>query len=430
MNVSGVQSGAIFVNFNQDLSCLTVGCKTGFTIYSLNSVDRGSEPEELYRDDSEEMYIARTLFSTDLIALVSAANRSTLRIFLYRRKKEIFTQTFKQSIVAIQMNQRRLAVLLENSISVLDVNDMSHLHTIQDCPSNKNGISAICGDNEHSYMAYPGSNLMGTVNVFDTVYLKSVLAIQAHNSPIAALAFNTTGNLIATASEKGTVIRVFSLSDGQKLHEFRRGVKRLASICSLHFYESLYLSCSSNTETIHVFKLDTDADQRVNKTIGWMEYLGQAVRSSAGYLSTQAAEVLNQDRDFACAHLPSSGSRRFCAIINTEGKPRLLVASEDGILYVYNVDTLNGGQCELLKQFSFLIKEDPAGRRKMSSEYAGTAAAASPISTVPENQSPQNLFIPLSDGSAFCSVEKESHYSMASPVAHVTYASVVKKSQN
>lgn len=56
--------------------------------------------------DSEEMYLVQTLFSTDLVALVSAANRSTLRIFLFRRKKEIFTQTFKQSIVAVQMNQR------------------------------------------------------------------------------------------------------------------------------------------------------------------------------------------------------------------------------------------------------------------------------------------------------------------------------------
>lgn len=48
---------------------------------------------------------------------------------------------------------------------------MSHLHTIQDCPSNKSGISAISSDSNHSYLAYPGSTLMGAVNIFDTVYL-------------------------------------------------------------------------------------------------------------------------------------------------------------------------------------------------------------------------------------------------------------------
>lgn len=422
MNAPDVHSHAIFISFNQDLSHLMVGRKNGFTIYSINAGDRGFEPEELYRDDSEEMYLVQTLFSTDLVALVSTANRSTLRIFLLRRKKEIFTQTFKQSVVAVQMNQRRLTVLLEDSISVLDVNGMSHLHTIQDCPSNKSGISAISSDSDHSYLAYPGSTLMGSVNVFDTVYLKSVSVIQAHNSPVAALVFNTTGNLIATASEKGTVIRVFSVVNGQKLHEFRRGVKRLASICSLHFYESLYLACASNTETVHVFKLDTDAAKSVNKTGGWMDYLSQAVKSSAAVFSTQAAEVLSQDRDFAHAHLPSSGWRRFSVIVKTEANPRLLVASEEGILYVYNVDTENGGQCELLKQYSILAKEEPVWIRKSSSDLSGMTAAPSNF-MVPESQSQQNRLVPFEE-SSFYSVQEDTDCSTAAPQ---TYASVVKK---
>ena len=35
--------------------------------------------------------------------------------------------------------------------------------------------------------------------------------IPAHDSPLAALAFSLNGSEIATASEKGTVIRVFSV---------------------------------------------------------------------------------------------------------------------------------------------------------------------------------------------------------------------------
>lgn len=81
--------------------------------------------------------------------------------------------------------------------------------------------------------------------------------IPAHDSPLAALAFSPTGLRIATASEKGTVIRVFSVTDGAKLYEFRRGVKRCVSISSLAFSMcSQFLCCSSNTETVHVFKLE------------------------------------------------------------------------------------------------------------------------------------------------------------------------------
>lgn len=86
--------------------------------------------------------------------------------------------------------------------------------------------------------------------------------IPAHDSPLAALAFNASGTKIATASEKGTVIRVFLVEDGTKLYEFRRGVKRCVSISSLAFsVDSDFLCCSSNTETVHVFKLEEPKEE-------------------------------------------------------------------------------------------------------------------------------------------------------------------------
>lgn len=81
--------------------------------------------------------------------------------------------------------------------------------------------------------------------------------IAAHDSPLAALAFTPTGTRIATASEKGTVIRVFSINDGSRLYEFRRGLKRCVRIANLLFsMDSQYLTASSNTETVHIFRLD------------------------------------------------------------------------------------------------------------------------------------------------------------------------------
>ena len=73
--------------------------------------------------------------------------------------------------------------------------------------------------------------------------------ISAHENPLAALAFNVNTTKLATASEKvgqillkrlyfdlqfscmhvcfqGTVIRVFSIPKGERLFEFRRGLKR------------------------------------------------------------------------------------------------------------------------------------------------------------------------------------------------------------
>ena len=47
------------------------------------------------------------------------------------------------------------------------------------------------------------------------------------------------------------------------MYELRRGIKRTASIFSLSFSPcGTFLACSSNTETVHVFKLDESSHAR------------------------------------------------------------------------------------------------------------------------------------------------------------------------
>ena len=127
--------------------------------------------------------------------------------------------------------------------------------------------------------------------------------IPAHDAPLAAIAFNPSGSKLATASERGTVIRLFNVLDGTRLIEFRRGVKRCAHVYSLAFsQDSEYLALSSNTETIHIFKLDQSEGaasapvpveppkqvvQQDDSAGSWMGYLSKAVTASASYLPAQ-----------------------------------------------------------------------------------------------------------------------------------------------
>ena len=47
---------------------------------------------------------------------------------------------------------------------------------------------------------------------------------------------------------------------------------------------------------------------------GWMDYFGQAIRTSVNYLPSQVSEVLTQSRDYAVAKLPVSAVKNVCAI--------------------------------------------------------------------------------------------------------------------
>lgn len=82
------------------------------------------------------------------------------------------------------------------------------------------------------------------------------LKIMAHEGPLACLAMNLQGTRLATASEKGTLIRVFDTLTGAKVSELRRGSNSARIYCIQFNNKSTNLVVSSDHGTIHVFNLE------------------------------------------------------------------------------------------------------------------------------------------------------------------------------
>lgn len=397
MNLAGQagdeQSDLLFVNFNQDCTSLAVGKKTGYKLFSLSSVEK---LDHIYDSNAcEDISIVERLFSSSLVAIVSLSSPRKLKVCHFKKGTEICNYSYSNSILAVKLNRQRLIVCLEESLYIHNIRDMKVLHTIRDTPPNPQGLCALSINNDNCFLAYPGSNQIGEVQIFDTINLRAVTMIPAHDNPLAAITFNAQGTKIATASEKGTVIRVFSVPDGSKLFEFRRGMKRCVHIYSLAFSsDSIYLCASSNTETVHIFKLETQKDTKPQEDqSGWMSYVNTATKQLTTYLPSPVTDMFNQGRAFAVCKLPNQGLKNVCAIASIQKIPRLLVASQDGYLYIYNLDPNDGGECTLLRQHGLdgrlceggNVSEPPTGSsdRPLTQQsnpvsYAGSLKRAEP----------------------------------------------------
>jgi len=401
----------VFASFNQDTTSLAVGTTSGYKLYSLSSTE---SLEPIYENGTEGVYIAERLFSSSLVAIVTHSAPRKLKVCHFKKGTEICNYSYTSKILAVKMNRARLVVCLEESLFIHNIRDMKVLHTIRETPPNKHGLCALSTDSDHCYLAYPGHSTVGELQIFDALNLASTSMIPAHSGQLAAIQFSPSGTRIATASDKGTVIRVFSVTDGAKLYELRRGLKRTATIYSLSFSPcGLFLACSSNTETVHIFKLEEttprEASGNMNDTGGsgnsppgvlgspssgdqnigaggsasdgsWMGYLSNVVSASATYLPSQVTDTLLQGRAFATVHHNLYGLRNICALALIKKTLRLLLTSDDGYLYIYGLDVHEGGDCHLIRQFLLtsnsttgLTEADLIRQREQELEVGGVA---------------------------------------------------------
>ncbi|XP_072298472.1 WD repeat domain phosphoinositide-interacting protein 1 isoform X2 [Eucyclogobius newberryi] len=340
------ETGFSCASFNQDTTSLALGTDSGFRLFSLTNVDT---LDCIYRStDTPDVGLVERLYSSSLVVVVSAQTPQKLHIYHFKKGTEICNYSYPRPVQAVRLNRQRLVVCLQESLFVHNIKDMKLLQTLMELPSNPRGLCALSSSGPCSYLAYPSCPSTGELQVYDASALSPVTVIPAHHSPLAALSFNASASRLASASRKGTVIRVFSIPQGQRLFEFRRGMKRCVDISCLSFSPDGHFLCtSSNTETVHIFRLEDLGPSREDEASSWGSYVGRMFSAASTYLPAPVSDMMSQDRAFATAQLPSVGCRNTCALTVIQKLPRLLVATRDGTLYIYTFDPAEGGRCHL-----------------------------------------------------------------------------------
>ena len=263
----------------------------------------------------------------------------------------------------IIFNKFRLFVVCENKIFVFSFPTFENIDII-DTYQNPKGIVAISANIPDTIVAYPDKE-KGYVRIKSYNLLKQDTSLlNAHESQIACLAFNQDGTLLATASDKGTILRLFKVDDGTLVQELRRGSEK-AEIFSISFdKESKFLACSSDRGTIHIFTL-----ANANKNIK------EGIIPSEDTLGNNHEEVISTEpknqksifgkitkflkigknyweSEWSFSQFRIQDSQAICAFSDNN---MIIVLGNSGKYYQANFDPKTGGECSKVQENNFEI---------------------------------------------------------------------------
>ncbi|PNH10768.1 Autophagy-related protein 18, partial [Tetrabaena socialis] len=316
---SGSKSGVLYATFNQDCTCVALGSQQGVHIYNVDT------HKLCYRHAIGAVSIVEMLFCTSLVGFVGAGEQPALTprkltLLNTTATRTIQDFTYPTSVLAVRMNRQRLVVVTSRRVHVYSMQDLSCLR-VMDTDESPRGCCALTCCHEPNLLALPSSPSTGTVRIYDLAQEGgNVLSeVQAHQTPVVTLAWNADGTLLATASAKGTVVRVHRMPRAGRGASFRRG-STSATIQSLSFSPpglpwQLLLAASSHG-TVHVFRLEEAEPQGA---------LPRPASAAVGLLSA----VMDPARNIATIRLPRSVGTAICCFRPNPSSPAAAAAAAD-----------------------------------------------------------------------------------------------------
>ncbi|KAL2754056.1 hypothetical protein ACRALDRAFT_2043149 [Sodiomyces alcalophilus JCM 7366] len=239
------------VSFNHNASHFTLGLNTGYAVFVTESCSLRS-----IKDLQCPIAHVEMMGLTNYLAIVANCTYSHFsqnKVVLWDDQGDkpgayiSLLQPVRRVLQGNLLGQRHIIVVLQDSARIYTVNKRPEFVSQYETAQNRLGLCCM----SDRLLALLG-NTPGHVQLVDRA-TKTVNIIPAHNSPLRALHMSQDGSLLATASDKGTLIRIWSTRTRARLAELRRGVDP-STIFHLAFNPSgTMLACTSDKSTLHIF---------------------------------------------------------------------------------------------------------------------------------------------------------------------------------
>mmetsp|Transcript_31953 Transcript_31953/g.77526 ORF Transcript_31953/g.77526 Transcript_31953/m.77526 type:complete len:462 (-) Transcript_31953:1029-2414(-) len=257
-------SSLLTCSFNQDGGCLAVGTTTGFSVHNLHPQYSQTVERELRGGIGQ----VEMLFRCNLMAIVgggSTPHSAPHRVLIWddHVPKEIGELSFRQVVLSVKLRKDAIAISLKDRVYVYNLADLTLRDKIYTA-ENPHGLLSLSTQVQEMVLACP-SVTPGHVRV-ELYGLRKTVLLEAHDGELRGLCLTANGNKLATASVKGTIIRVWDIASKSCIHEFRRGVERATITCLAFSWDDQWLSSCSDKGTVHIFHCKEESEEGKKKS--------------------------------------------------------------------------------------------------------------------------------------------------------------------
>ncbi|KAF5739866.1 autophagy-related protein 18a-like [Tripterygium wilfordii] len=365
-NPNPTSSGSIptllHLSFNQNNACFAAGTDSGFLVFQCEPFKLQFRRDFLPQPRGAVGFVAM-LFRSQMLGLVGPPNAGSdplqppmfpsnkLMIWNDVDSRCIGELSFRSDVKSVRLRNDRIVVVLQHRVYVYNFADLRLVHQIETA-ANPRGLCEVSHVVGPMVLVTLGLQ-KGQLRIED-YRSKRTKFVMAHDSRIACLTLTQDGRLLATASNKGTLIRVFNALDGSLLQEVRRGSER-AEIYSLAFSSTAqWLAASSEKGTVHVFCL-----KAVSGLLGNDGSCAGAEQSRSDQPSKLSLSLLKGilpryfSSEWSVAQFRLNEGLQYLVAFGLQ-KNTLMIIGMDGSFHRCQFDPVAGGEMTQLEYYNFL----------------------------------------------------------------------------
>lgn len=243
------------LGFNQDQGCFTCCLKTGLRVYNVEPL---VEKAHYSKEELGEVSLCEMVFRSNWLLVVKARRPCSLMLLDDLQRAFRAEVLFKSPIRALKARKDKVAVVLSSSIQVLSLPSLARVALVRTRPGARPLCALACEPTAPHLLAAP-AHRKGSLQLLDVTravkgaHSSSPAVMGCHQTELVCLSLSANGARLATASERGTIIRLWDTTTKHMLHELRRGSDYADVYCIKFNQTGSLVCCVSDKGTLHVW---------------------------------------------------------------------------------------------------------------------------------------------------------------------------------